>query len=212
MAAFFGFLVLVGLIVMVAALIRPGVILFRSANPTRAKAFALALVAEVAVIVIGVAVVPPSAPVPAVQQPASVPVAQATPVSPKFKGIGIGRAQASAVFGRLGCPLAKSSDVNGVERWMGNKNLVMCETVGPADELHRLFLLRGVAGDTALALEAITALHDVVKLADPGWADGGKWLVAAVTAKGGSTVRGARRIEVSLLPQLGLGISVTPVE
>ena len=42
------------------------------------------------------------------------------------KGIGVSRAKAIALFKTQGCPLKKTDKVNGQERWMGQKGLVIC--------------------------------------------------------------------------------------
>lgn len=214
MGAFLAFLVaLAALILMVIGLIRPKLILRKKENPTRAQVAApmAALFVLAMVIFISLLPEPASKTAQTTPQPTAPAIATAQP-APMVKGIGITRAQALAGFAKLGCPMERSSDVNGVERWQGNKGIVLCEAIGPQPQLNRIFFLSGVTQNNAAgAAEAILRLNDAVNIVLPNWAGSGEWLVKAFqNGQGATTVKNGLEIEAKLIEGMGIGVAIRP--
>lgn len=209
MVNLFAILVLVTFVSIIVALIKPKVILPKMEYPTRKHAVSLTVMLFVFSFAIWVSFLPdPNDPhVPSPPQMAAVEAA------PKSKGIGINRSHAIAMFADQGCHLAKSTDANGQERWMGQDGLMLCEAVGSASDITKIFFLHGVGNDVPTsAIEALTKVVKVLKTMEPEWNEGGNWVANAIKNDSGSTVRNGRQIEVKLMPPLGLSVAVSAVE
>ncbi|HEX4959603.1 MAG TPA: hypothetical protein VF173_02095 [Thermoanaerobaculia bacterium] len=108
--------------------------------------------------------------------------------------------------------LEKSTPVNGQPRYMGatGDKLAMLELIGDKNDLTEATLIIGLPNDSQSVLVRNSAMFmRFIKNAAPSWEGSGDWAVAALkkattTEVPVSTVRGTRRITVSLQKPLAM--------
>jgi len=125
--------------------------------------------------------------------------------------IGLSLAQAT---GDLGVELQRSSNVDGLPRWLGTQRLVVVEVIGDEASISSVTLMLGVANDDggASVADALTAATQLVRNCAPDWSEGPDWArqsMARARSAAVSTVRNGKRFRMKSTP---LGMVLFTVE
>ncbi len=198
-------------VVMILGLIRPNWALPNRMGPSRLKVIGVYTGAFLGATVIAVALMPakPIAVLPQIAVEAK-PMAPVTPPQAEpmvVTGLGLTRTKAMGHFEKVGFTFENAPLINR-ERWMGRSNAALVDVIGPARNVEKITILAAMVNDDAANLKQFEILATVLVLAFPGWKERGQWLVNSIKDSGGRTSRDGRDVEVTLMPGLGLMLSI----
>lgn len=209
MAVLFGFLVLAAMIAIPVGLVKPKAILWKAANPTRAQALAVTMVALVATIAVWVNLLPQ--PGEQTATPPEVPAAYAKPVA--LKGIGVSHAKVMSLLDQLGFAQKSADPVGGQANVIGRAKGSISQILGAGDAVSNVSITSFVDKTPESAKAAAIHMSALIATVFPDWGEWPTWFNGALGKSGDYIVKDGRLVKVTVKPDMGMvQLFISPAE